>query len=111
VNVASESRTIHILAGDATGGGHAWFGSFRSFWNGVTGAKSMFPAFWSNRKIMHGISEVVVSNRWIQRDGIVGSIYTRAGGFAKFSVIGIFEGVKMEVIVRANDIITAYPIR
>jgi RHS repeat-associated protein len=43
VNLASQSRTIHILAGDATGGGHAWFGSMKSFFNGLTGQKTMFP--------------------------------------------------------------------
>ncbi|WP_235604516.1 RHS repeat-associated core domain-containing protein [Flavobacterium covae] len=46
INLASSGRTAHIIAGDATGGGHAWFGSFKSFMNGLKGAKSMFPAAW-----------------------------------------------------------------
>jgi len=55
--------SLSPLAGDATGGGHTWFGSLQSFWNGLSGSKSMFPAMWSNEKIMHAISYVVKQYR------------------------------------------------
>ncbi|CAA7193824.1 hypothetical protein [Chryseobacterium potabilaquae] len=39
INLASSRRTAHIITGDATGGGHARFGSLKSFRNGLTGSK------------------------------------------------------------------------
>lgn len=111
VNLASESRTVHILAGDATGGGHAWWGSWNSFWNGLTGAKSMFPVSWSNKRIMNAISEVATSNPWIQQTGKIGATHTRSGQLVRYQVEGTIDGVKMKVITTVEEIITAFPIK
>lgn len=111
VNLASRSRTAHIIAGDATGGGHAWFGSTKSFMNGLTGRKSMFPATWSNSKIMNGVSEVVTSNPWVQQTGSAGAMFTRSGQPVRFVTEGYYNGLKIRVINTHSEIITAFPIR
>ncbi|WP_207513814.1 EndoU domain-containing protein [Longitalea luteola] len=111
INLASQQRTIHILAGDATGGGHSWFSSLKSFTNGITGKKSMFPASWSGKKIMHAISDVAVNNPWIQQSGRAGAQFTRSGAPVRYAVEGYYEGVKIKVITTADDIITAFPIK
>jgi hypothetical protein len=111
VNLASRQRTVHILAGDATGGGHSWFGSLRSFANGLTGKKSMFPMGWSQNKIMHAVSDVTVNNPWVQITGRAGAQFTRNGAPVRYAVEGYYEGVKIKVITTADDIITAFPMR
>ncbi len=111
VNLASRSRTAHIIAGDATGGGHAWFGSAKSFMNGLTGKRSMFPATWSNSKIMNGVSEVVTSNPWVQQTGRAGAMFTRSGQPVRFVTEGFYNGTKIRVINTHSEIITAFPIR
>ena len=111
INLASSGRTAHIIAGDATGGGHAWFGSLKSFMNGVTGSKSMFPVTWSNQKIMHAISDVAVNNTWIQQTGKAGAMLTKSGQPVRFIVEGIYQGTKIRVITTHTDIITAFPIK
>ncbi|TWF32864.1 RHS repeat-associated protein, partial [Chitinophaga polysaccharea] len=111
VNLASPSRTAHIITGDATGGGHAWFGSSKSFLNGLTGKKSMFPMTWSNGKIMNGVSEVVTSNPWVQQTGRAGAMVTRSGQPVRFVTEGTYEGIKIRVINTHSEIITAFPIR
>ena len=111
VNMASAARTKHIIAGDATGGGHAWFGSFKSFFNGIKGVKSMFPATWSNEKIMHAVSEVAINNAWVQQTGRAGATLTRSGYPVRFVVEGFYEGVRIRVITTHTEIITAFPIR
>ncbi|SFQ51378.1 RHS repeat-associated core domain-containing protein, partial [Pseudarcicella hirudinis] len=111
INLASSGRTAHILAGDATGGGHAWFGSLKSFANGLTGSKSMFPATWSNSKIMHAVSDVVVNNQWIQQTGKAGAMFTKSGQPVRFVVEGTYQGTRMRVITTHTDIITAFPIK
>ena len=111
VNLASSSRTAHIIAGDVTGGGHAWFGSVKSFLNGLKGNKSMFPATWSNKEIMNGISEVVTSNPWVQQTGRSGAMLTRSGQPVRFVTEGYYNGVKIRVINTHNEIITAFPIK
>lgn len=110
INLANSERTAHIIAGDATGGGHAWFGSLQSFVNGLTRAKSMFPAAWSNSKIMHAISDVVVNNQWVQQTGKAGEMLTKSGQPVRFVVEGTYQGVRMRVIATYNEIITAFPI-
>lgn len=100
-----------MLAGDATGGGHAWFGSLKSFMNGIKGKKSMFPATWSHSKIMHGVSHVLVNNPWIQQSGRVGATVTRNGQPVRYIITGYYRGVKIKVVATATDIITAYPIK
>ena len=112
VNLASQSRTAHIIAGEGVGkGGHAWWGSFRSFWNGVTRAKSMFPITWSNNRIMNAVSEVATSNQWIQQTGRAGATHTRNGQLVRYKIEGVYEGVKMRVITTVDEIITAFPIQ
>jgi hypothetical protein len=46
VNLASKSRTNHILYGDSSGGGHLYPG---------IGNKSVFPKSWNSNKTMHYI--------------------------------------------------------
>ena len=111
VNLASEARTAHILAGDATGGGHSWFSSMKSFKNGITGQKSMFPIRWSESKTMNAISEVATNNPWIQQTGKAGSMFTKSGAASRFVTEGVYDGVKMRVVVTHADIITAFPIK
>jgi hypothetical protein len=111
INLASSGRTAHIIAGDATGGGHAWFGSLKSFANGLTGSKSMFPATWSNSKIMHAVSDVAVNNQWIQQTGKAGAMFTKSGQPVRFVVEGTYQGRKIRVITTHTDIITAFPIK
>ncbi|WP_431610887.1 RHS repeat-associated core domain-containing protein [Chryseobacterium sp. 'Rf worker isolate 10'] len=111
INLASSGRTAHIIAGDATGGGHAWFGSLKSFTNGITRAKSMFPVTWSNSKIMHAVSNVAINNQWVQQTGRAGAALTRSGHPVRFVVEGIYEGTKIRVITTHTEIITAFTIR
>lgn len=111
VNLASKSRTVHIIAGDATGGGHAWFGSTKSFMNGLSGKKSMFPITWSNGKIMNAVSEVVTSNPWVQQSGRAGAKFTRSGKPVRFATTGYYNGTLIKVINTHSEIITAFPIR
>ena len=111
-NLASAERTTHILAGDGPlNGGHAWFRSWRSTWNGITRQKTMFPMSWSNEKIMTAINEVATSpnSTWINQTGRQGSFFTNAGNPAKFRVEGVFANKRIRVIVEGRDIITAFP--
>jgi hypothetical protein len=111
INLASSERTAHIIAGDATGGGHGWFGSWQSFTNGLTGQKSMFPITWSNGKIMNAVSDVTVNNQWMQQTGRAGATLTRSGQPVRYTIQGSFQGVKIKVVTTATDIITAHPIK
>lgn len=111
INLASSGRTAHIITGDATGGGHAWFGSLKSFTNGLKGIKSMFPASWNNAKIMHAVSDVAVNNQWIQQTGRIGSMFTRSGQPVRFVVEGTYQGTRIRVITTHTDIITAFTIK
>jgi hypothetical protein len=111
INLANAQRTTHILAGDATGGGHAWFGSLKSFTNGLSGKKSMFPSNWSNAKIMNAISEVAVNNTWMQQTGKAGSLLTKSGQPVRFVIEGTYQGTKIRVVSTNNEIITAFPIK
>lgn len=111
INLASSSRTAHIISGDATGGGHAWFGSLKSFGNGLSRQKSMFPASWSNSKIMHAVSDVAVNNPWVQQTGKVGAMFTKSGQSVRYMIEGSYGGIRMRVITTSTDIITAFPIK
>jgi hypothetical protein len=111
INLASSARTAHIIEGDANGGGHAWFGSLKSFINGITGGKSMFPITWSKDKIMEAVSEVTVNNNWVQQTGKIGATLTKNGQPVKYIIEGVYEGVKIRVIATADDIVTAFPIK
>lgn len=110
INLASQQRTTHIIAGDATGGGHAWFGSRKSFLNGITGKKSMFPMNWSKEKIMHASSDVLVNYPSVQQTGPAGALQTRSGQLSRFTATGEYEGLKIKVVYNNADIVTAHPI-
>lgn len=111
INLASTERTAHIIAGDVTGGGHAWFGSLKSFMNGLTGSKSMFPVAWSNSKIMNAVSDVAVNNAWVQQTGKIGAMLTKSGQPVRYIVDGVYQGTRIRVVTTATDIITAFPIK
>ena len=111
INLANAERTAHIIEGDATGGGHAWFGSLRSFANGISGEKSMFPITWSNEKIMNAVSDVTVNNPWVQQTGAAGAMFTKSGQPVRFVIEGAYEGTRIRVITTSTDIITAFPIK
>jgi RHS repeat-associated protein len=106
VNLASPSRTQHILFGDETGGGHMWPG-------GGPG-KTQFPLKWSGDQIMHHVSDIATDSAlsWEQETGVGGSLFTRAGNPARFSVIGERGGIQIKVILEpaGEGIITSYPV-
>lgn len=97
VNLASPSRTRHILDGEVRpngtfGGGHRPGTGFPN--------KSEFPAGWSDGRIMHEISDVATDPR----------IPWRAGdGPTDFWANGTRRGVDIEVLIRNGEIWTGYP--
>jgi hypothetical protein len=105
-NLVSPQRTIHILTGDKTGGGHLFPGN---------PGKTPFPKDWSPSKIMDVISDIVTdpNNVWKQDKGILGTWLTKGGYPARGSIIGEFEGVKIKVVIEplGEGIITAHPIQ
>ena len=104
VNLASPNRTNHILHGDATGGGHLWPGA---------PGKTPFPPTWSAEQIMHSVSDVATDPTLgsVQQTGRAGSLFTKAGEPARFSVTGVRGGVTIKVIVEpaGEGIITGHP--
>jgi RHS repeat-associated protein len=94
VNLANESRTIHILYGDATGGGHLW--------PGLAG-KTAFPASWSAGEILHVISDIATDPA---------SWANAVSQGRKTVLVGLCNGVKTRVVVDSTtgEIITGYPI-
>ncbi|CAA7193825.1 EndoU domain-containing protein [Chryseobacterium potabilaquae] len=70
----------------------------------------MFPANWSNSKIMHAVSDVAVNNQWVQQTGRIGSMFTRSEQPVRFVVEGSYQGTKIRVITTHTEIITAFPI-
>jgi RHS repeat-associated protein len=105
VNLASPQRTTHILAGDATGGGHLWPAS---------PGKTAFPSSWSPEKIMHEASDIATDPalNWIQKSGKPGSFFTNKGTPARFVVFGEREGIEVKVVLEpaGEGIISAYPV-
>ncbi|MGF6907654.1 EndoU domain-containing protein [Fusobacterium sp. PH5-44] len=99
VNLASKSRTEHILTGDNTtypGGGHMY---------PATPGKSEFPKNWSGDKIMHELSEIVTNpkNVWVP-DKV-------SYGVQRYRIEAISSGIKIRVITDGKDIITGFPIK
>ncbi len=81
VNLASESRTEHILSGHMPPG---------------EPGNSLFPSDWSAGKIMNGVSEVATdpANQWVQQTGRLGAEFTRAGDPVRFAVEGVYDSLK-----------------
>jgi len=80
VNLASPSRTTHILTGDGPGsGGHLWPGQ---------AGKTPFPQSWSGDKIMHEVSDIATdpAYQWVRPDGKTSWFYN-SGKPARFKVI------------------------
>jgi filamentous hemagglutinin len=104
VNLASESRTAHILYGDSTGGGHLW--------PGLPG-KTPFPQGWSAGQIMHSVSDIATDPNlsWVQQTGKPGAMFTNAGNPTRWFVSGTRGGVNINVVLEpaGGGIITAYP--
>ena len=102
VNLASGDRTIHILYGDKTGGGHMW--------PGMPG-KTPFPENWSAPKVMHEVSDIASDPtlRAVRPDGKTDLFY-KSGKPARFVVEGVREGVTIKVVVEpaGEGIITAH---
>lgn len=104
INLASAQRTLHILYGDYTGGGHLWPGA---------PGKSVFPESWSAEKMLQYISDIVTDPTSERKPSTGnGGLYTNSGKPAKFVVIGEREGVKVKVVFEpaGEGIITAYPL-
>lgn len=101
----SDSSIIHILDGDATGGGHLWPGE---------PGKTPFPETWDRDTIMHHVSDVATdpSLTWAQQNGVRGTLLTRAGNPATFTVVGERAGIQIKVVLRpaGEGIITAHPV-
>lgn len=99
VNLASDARTRHILDGHMSPG---------------EPGNTLFPGDWSSSKIMHGVSDVATNpaSRWIQQTGRVGADFTRSGDPVRYAVEGVYDGVKMRVIVAPSGegIITGFPV-
>jgi len=105
INLASPQRTIHILYGDATGGGHLWPGQ---------PGKTPFPKGWAGDEIMHHVSDIATDPNLtsVRPDGLTGLFY-KSGKPARFNVIGTRKGVKIKVVTEpaGEGIITAHPIK
>lgn len=75
---------------------------------------TLFPSDWSAAKIMNGVSDVSTdpANTWVQQTGRLGAEFTRAGDPVRFAVDGVYDGLKMHVIVEpgGEGIITGYPV-
>lgn len=97
VNLASPTRTSHILDGEVRpngtfGGGHRAGTGFPK--------KSEFPATWSDAQVMHNISDVATDPALVWRPG------AKPGDFW---VNGTRDGIDIEVLIRNDEIWTAYP--
>jgi hypothetical protein len=75
---------------------------------------SLFPSDWSAGKIMNGVSEVGTdpANQWVQQTGRLGAEFTQAGDPVRFAVEGVYDSLKMRVIVEpgGEGIITGFPV-
>jgi len=99
VNLASRSRTQHILDGHRYGGeaGNTWF-----------------PQSWSDSQIMHNVSDIATDPAltWVQQTGPAGQALTRAGTPVIYRVDGVRGGVTIRVVIQpgGEGIITAFPV-
>lgn len=92
----SPKGIIHILDGDATGGGH---GAGR----GIPG-KSEFPARWTDRQVIRYISDIIKdpNSRWIKQPGRPPN---------RWRIEGTRDGINIRIIVepQGQGVITAFP--
>ncbi|PPF61636.1 hypothetical protein C5C18_14995 [Rathayibacter tritici] len=110
INLASPSRTRHILDGEQIGnrnsGGHRW--------PGLSG-KTPFPEEWSDEKIMHEISDVATDPtlKWNLQSLPPGIDPSSELYRPRFNVTGERDGVRIKVVVAPSGegIITAHPVR
>ncbi|MFH1461390.1 MAG: EndoU domain-containing protein [bacterium] len=109
INLASKERTKHILFGEKTkrgrfGGGHKFPGN---------PTKTVFPKSWSEEKIMHEISDIAIDPnlKWVPVENKV-KIFTGINKPERFSVIGVRDNVRIEVILEltGEGIISGYPL-
>lgn len=92
VNLATPDRTTHILAGDATGGGHLYPGA---------PGKTPFPSTWSEDQVMHNVSDVATNP-----SSTVGAVQPNGN----IPVSGTVDGVDMKVIIGPDgSIVTGFP--
>lgn len=82
---------VHIIAGDAHGGGHKWPGQ---------PGKTPFPPSWDTDDILDGIADVVTNSEssWQWQTGAAGSMYTHAGNPSRVKIIGEYNGLQIRVI-------------
>ena len=90
----SPERSLHILYGDQTGGGHLY---------GVSApCKSEFPASWTAEEIIATVKKLAANDNvsWRQQEN---------GYYTSEQMV---EGVKIRVVLdrEGDDIITAYPV-
>ncbi len=99
VNLASKSRTSHILDGHMPPG---------------EAGNTLFPSSWSPGQIMHNVSDIATdpSLTWVQQTGKLGADFTKNGAPVRFYVDGVRDGVPMRVIVEpgGEGIITGFPL-
>ncbi len=92
--VISDKRRLHILQGDARGGGHA-FGTGRP-------CKSEFPKEWSNDEIITHVQTIAANDNlnWEKQDN----------GY--YTATQTIENVRVRVVLNKNkdDVVTAYPL-
>ena len=102
----SSDREIHILDGDASGGGGHRAGT------GIPG-KTEFPAEWSDEVVLDNIIEVVKdpNSTWTQRTGSPGAEFTRKGRPVRWRVEGTVDGIDIRVTVEpaGQGVVTAFP--
>lgn len=96
VDLASAARRSHILEGKVLPGGR-YSGGHRAGIGFPT--KSEFPASWSDDQIMHHISDIATDP----------TLKWRPGRGGDFWVSGTRDGIDIDVLMRNNEIWTAYP--
>lgn len=101
VNLASETRTQHILDGHTAPPDDP--------------TNTLFPPDWSDKKIMHHVSDVATDpdSAWTQQTGKEGARFTKAGDPVRHLVEGTRDGKIIQVVVEPDGegIISGFPAR
>jgi hypothetical protein len=75
---------------------------------------TLFPSDWSAAEILHAVSDVATdaANQWVQQSGRLGAEFTRGGDPVRYVVEGIYDALKIRVIVEpgGEGIITGFPV-